>query len=64
MAIGKIVSSAEDADYDTLRNSSVAESHELGGGLTLYEKKCLLINREIDAMVTQDPPSFSSGMGS
>lgn len=64
MAIGKIVSSAEDADYDTLRNSSVAESHELGGGLTLYEKKCLLINREIDAMVTRDSSPFSVKMES
>lgn len=38
-------------DTDALRVSSIADARERGEGNTAYERKCILINREIDAMV-------------
>ena len=40
-----------DDDTDALRASSIAEARGRGEGSTVYERKCILINREIDAMV-------------
>lgn len=42
---------SEQAPEDTVqpRQASIVDPHELEGK-TLYEKKCILVNREIDAM--------------
>lgn len=38
-------------ETDALRSSSLAESFDSDDELSLFDKKCMLINREIDAMV-------------